>query len=942
MDKNEILARARTTFIGAFNDAAELLAPATLLRLTAATETGVLTAAERYTLYEARNVLQKNEIPVRQLLRDRMEVLVNRSFQTAYSTFRPSFADSFAQTTLSLIDTSTQEEELRVDTVTRRYRNTSEQELRDLNIRMAVLFGQEDIKERENPFRPWLFARAISQAVEALGQGPDTATVLTDYLAEEFTPSVHRVYERLNQLLSDEGIGTNLQLKIRRTAQSRPAGIPGQMPQAGAHDDGGAHADSPFAGMQPNPAFAMPGGHADPFAAMAGAQAMGNPFAQAMAQAGNPFAGLQNAFSPDPTDQLLQAVQRAVSGGGDVPGGAADAAVGGSVPNLPQGLPGGMPQLFAHGAFPQGGFGQGGMPQAGFGPATGMPGGLGGGMGGSAQQGFGASPAAGGTAGEAARKSWLSGASGVSDALRHLFSGMRKVAPRSADDLASPFGAPGATDEPLHFDGGADSFEREAAFEPTQFTGSAVIHTPLSGMVEELQYIATPDASGIMENGRVRNLIMEARARLSDVAKDSTEQMVIDTVAMLFEFILSDTEVPAEVRAQLGRLQFLVLKTALLDPDFFTQAHHPARMLVNRIGSISLGLRSLDPSGERISIEIRQIIETLLADKSEGLALFTRMLDEFDAFIARELRSADARVERAVAAVESSENHTLLYARTAGKLGDALSAFRLDTVFHDFLVNAWSHAVERAGRNSPERAHRYRELVPDLVWSIAPKVLPSERKEFLGMIPGMLATLREGMAESGLTREQQTAFLGWLADRHKLALSAASVPAPVPPLDMLRETFAGFVHAPAESEGRDEEAAAFDRAHLAEAIQELDIELDLIDHVLAQESDEAVAAPSAPGDELQNRLQNGVMVEVNLDGKPSIARLNWISTSASTLVLTLEGHEKPSVVSVKLFRRLLDSGRARFIEAAPLFERAVTALMDSADKVDQTPLPLAA
>lgn len=288
----------------------------------------------------------------------------------------------------------------------------------------------------------------------------------------------------------------------------------------------------------------------------------------------------------------------------------------------------------------------------------------------------------------------------------------------------------------MPFDGGDESsFENEPAFEPTQFTGSNIIHTPLSGMVEELQYIATPDASGIMENGRVRNLIMEARARLSDVAKDSTEQMVIDTVAMLFEFILGDTEVPAEVRAQLGRLQFLVLKTALLDPDFFTQAHHPARMLVNRIGSISLGLRSLDPSGERISIEIRQIIETLLADKSEGLALFTRMLDEFDAFIARELRSADARVERAVAAVESSENHTLLYARTAGMLGDALSAFRLDTVFHDFLVNAWSHAVERAGRSSAERAQRYRELVPDLVWSIAPKVQPGERKELLGMIP---------------------------------------------------------------------------------------------------------------------------------------------------------------------------------------------------------------
>ena len=587
MDKNEVLARARTTFIGAFNDAAELLVSATIARMTATTEDSVLNAAERYTLYDGRNVLQKNEIQVRQLLRDRMELLINRSFQTAYSTFRPSFADSFAQTTLSLIDTSTQDEELRVDTVTRRYRNTSEAALRDLNIRMAVLFNQEDIKERENPFRPWLFARAISQTAESLGQNPETTALIAEYLAVEFTPSVMSVYDRLNQLLSDEGIGTNLQLKIRRTTPPRPAGRPApQQPGAQAPD-------SPFAGMQPNPAFDMPPGAAPMSGpAMTPFGGMPNPYAEALAQGMNPYTAMQSAFSPDPADQLLQAVQQAISGGGSSMSANGDA-VGGSVP----GLPGSQPQGGLHGhqgfgaAYPAGQAGMGGgmypamQPggQAGFGPgamAGGMAGSyMGGGAPASYAGGMNAGGAADGQAEGAGRKNWLGGAQGVGDALKHLFNGMRKVNPRSASEL----GAPGM-DEHLPFDSDT-RFEAEPAFDTAQTAlGGTVLHTPLSGMVEELQYMATPDAEGIMENGRVRNLIMEARARLSDVAKDSTEQMVIDTVAMLFEFILSDTEVPAEVRAQLGRLQFVVLKTALLDPDFFTQAHHPARMLVNRIG----------------------------------------------------------------------------------------------------------------------------------------------------------------------------------------------------------------------------------------------------------------------------------------------------------------------------------------------------------------------
>ena len=60
----------------------------------------------------------------------------------------------------------------------------------------------------------------------------------------------------------------------------------------------------------------------------------------------------------------------------------------------------------------------------------------------------------------------------------------------------------------------------------------------------------------------LRNLILNKDA-LNELASNVDEQMTIDIVAMLFEFILRDTQVPAEIRAQLGRLQFLVLKVAL-------------------------------------------------------------------------------------------------------------------------------------------------------------------------------------------------------------------------------------------------------------------------------------------------------------------------------------------------------------------------------------------
>ncbi|GGP26560.1 DUF1631 family protein [Silvimonas amylolytica] len=917
MDRNAVLAQTRKEFLKAFAEAVDGLTPVTMQRLNELADSAG-TAAERFTRFDARTALFKREAEVRLQMNQKMEALLNRAFQTAYSTFRPSFADAFTQTTLSLIDTSTQDEEMRMDNIMRRYRNSAEQQLRDLNIRMAVLFGQEDIKERENPFRPYLFVRCITQTVETLHMEAETANVLTDQLAGDLTEWVVRIYETLNESLADQGIASTLQLKIRRSkpapwqqAQQQPA--PAQMPE---HADSGMHEGNYVGEMPFNPAgLGMPPG----MPGMPGMPGQMPGFPQGM-----------QPPAADRSDQLLQFVQHALGMGPEPAAMQAHAAQGGSM------MPGGMPQGMGAGAA-------GGQAPAGWPGGWGSPAAMGGEAGGGqypagSPWGGGAGAGAGGAGAPAPaqRRSWLSATQGVGEALRNLFTGSGRSS-QAADGYA-------AEDHLQYHDG--DTATGSAAGNMAGW--DAFQHTPLSGMVEELQYAATPTVEQIVDNGRVRNLILEARSRLADVAKDSSEQMIIDTVAMLFEFILSDTEVPAEVRAQLGRLQFLVLKTALLDPEFFTQSHHPARMLVNRIGSISLGLRSLDPSGERISVEIRQIIETLLADKTEGLALFGAMLDEFDAFIARELRNANTAVGKAVEAIETAENHTVEYARITGMLGDALGTYRLDGFLQEFLVNDWTHAIERVSRVDPDRALSYRLLVPDLIWSIAPKVTPSERKELLGMIPGILATLRSGLEETGLARAEQQKVLAWLAESHRLALSANHVPAPVPPVEMVRENFMSFLTAEPPEETAATQAPVFDRHMVTEAINELDVELDLIDHMLETEDKPLPPAPAevqttataeeiAQDKAIEQGLQGGVTVEVNLDGHPSRARLNWVSTTATTLVLTIEGNDKPSVVSVKMFKRLLAAGRARFLETTPLFERAINALLTSADKLDSAP-----
>jgi len=53
------------------------------------------------------------------------------------------------------------------------------------------------------------------------------------------------------------------------------------------------------------------------------------------------------------------------------------------------------------------------------------------------------------------------------------------------------------------------------------------------------------------------------------------DAMTLDIVAMLFDYILDDRNIPDAMKALIGRLQIPVLKVAMLDKTFFSQKNAP-------------------------------------------------------------------------------------------------------------------------------------------------------------------------------------------------------------------------------------------------------------------------------------------------------------------------------------------------------------------------------
>ncbi|HEY8026426.1 MAG TPA: DUF1631 family protein [Burkholderiaceae bacterium] len=1061
VDRNDLLASTRAVFVRAFVDGLEICIKLSAENLFAKADRGVSFQVQRR-LLDARGVLQKKSFDVKAQMKKAMEKLLHRSFQTTYSNYRPSFSNSLLDGPISLIDTSAFEDELRFNSITDRFRNEAGEQLRDLNIRIALLFEQDNIRERENPFRPYLFSRAIAMAVENVDAPVDLHTTLTDQLAEDFTAHISSIYAAVNSHLAENGIAAQLMLKPKRSPEARPkprgddeefedgqggpdqfgpgagggkfGGGTRQHAQSGNDYSGGGAGPAPYQGPTPN--YGQAGNQSGQYPAMGenrqvfnsmqsvGPHGQGNATQAATDELQNPVERLfksVKAFAARPFRNHAaagEAVNDESAGGdhsgipssqvgqghgaqmpsGAVNGGAGNAQAMSGFANSGNRADGGVQNGpdnagASHDAHPQSGkVSAGADARTAFGGAQASPNG---GIerngepdysGGSADQvqadtqsvhpaGYGEAVAAGARgrhsqstdAGSYSHHSGGNGGNGGQGSSNADKSALDRVADQMRDDAANASGEEHAGDahrsrpswlsgkkavgEVLRrfFSGKStqDDFadDIDETSDDTQSLKRPVAGL-LTGSVQRMLRHETPSTDEMYGgNGELRNLIMERRDNLNEIAHNVKEQMTIDIVSMLFEFILRDTQVPAEVRAQLGRLQFLVLKIALRDESLLTTKAHPARMLVNRIGSISLGLKQIDPSGANVTAEICRIVEAILADETENPGLFLKMLDDLDTFIARELLVSDKNVTQAVEVVEHAESRTLRLAHTCAQMSEALLGLTINEHLKDFLENDWARAIEFAERNSPEIASEYRALVPDLLWSVLPKVTEEDRQQLLSLLPPILKTIHGGMEPVGWPAANKQTLMDWLFDTHTLVLRGTNSSTAPTSFSSIHTHFRKFIENPEHSTQAPAPAVspANRKGYLEEAMRELDVRINLLDHFFDGDADlDDEGLPTTPTSEAEamehaiditERLRIGVAIEVNLGGKPSAGRLNWINPNASNLVLTLNDQAEPSMLSVRMFQRLLNNDRVRFLEAEPIFERAVESLLMSANQI---------
>src|SRR5450830_958810 len=196
MDPNELLPIVRTEFQKTFLKSVEEALPYTIEALFKKAESAYSSAQQTQYLH-ACNILRKSRELIEQL--------------------------SLSRNNLSLVDTHVFDDELLLNEITEKFRIEASDQIRDLNIRIAILFAQDDIKERENPFRPYLLARSISNTLDELQLERDLCTILETQIAEDFSRYVPTIYENINNCMAAHGVAAELQFKLKKTQNPNTA-----------------------------------------------------------------------------------------------------------------------------------------------------------------------------------------------------------------------------------------------------------------------------------------------------------------------------------------------------------------------------------------------------------------------------------------------------------------------------------------------------------------------------------------------------------------------------------------------------------------------------------------------------------------------------------------------------------------------------------------------
>ena len=253
---------------------------------------------------------------------------------------------------------------------------------------------------------------------------------------------------------------------------------------------------------------------------------------------------------------------------------------------------------------------------------------------------------------------------------------------------------------------------------------------------------------------------------LKKKAETKGEKATIEIVALMFQAILAEDRIPPGIRVWFARLQMPVLRVALEDPDFLGTTTHPARLLIDRMGSCVMGFDSADVHGKPMELEIKRIVQVVEQYPETGKKVYQIVYEEFQKFLAKFLteKGGAQKVVSVAQQVEQKETLTIQYTI---EMRNMLKDLPVRDEIRDFLFKVWAEVLAVAAvRKGPQHAETLvlKKSASDLVWAASAKPNRADRARVIQDLPNLLLRLRSGMTLLAMPPSEQEKYVKTVSD----------------------------------------------------------------------------------------------------------------------------------------------------------------------------------
>jgi len=287
---------------------------------------------------------------------------------------------------------------------------------------------------------------------------------------------------------------------------------------------------------------------------------------------------------------------------------------------------------------------------------------------------------------------------------------------------------------------------------------AAIADAEAAYQIAASQYVVGEEATA------VHHATVDLRRRTAELKKKApttADKATVEIVALMFQAILAEERIPFSARVWFARLQMPVLRVAIAEPEFFGTLQHPARMLIDRMGSCVMGFDAAAISGSALEGEIRRVVQVIEQYPETGQRVFKLVFDEFVAFLNKYLTQSDStqRVMSVAQQVEQKETMAIQYTIELRKM---LNDMPVREEIREFLFKVWAEVLAIAALRygaQDEQTVILKRAASDLVWAASAKPNRNDRTRVIQDLPKLLQRLRQGMGLLGIVGDPQEAHI---------------------------------------------------------------------------------------------------------------------------------------------------------------------------------------